>query len=50
MLCLRILLLPPIVVGAGYFGYVGYHRFYLGILVLHVVAIGFVWFAGCGLP
>jgi hypothetical protein len=28
---------PPIVVASGYFGYVGYHHFYLGVLGLHVV-------------
>jgi hypothetical protein len=39
---------PPIVVASGYFGYVGYHQFYLGVLGLHVVAFGFVWFVGCG--
>jgi hypothetical protein len=39
---------PPIAVASDYFGYVGYHRFYLGVLGLHVVAFGFVWFAGCG--
>jgi hypothetical protein len=39
---------PPIVVASGYFGYVGYHQFCLGVLGLHVFAFGFVWFAGCG--
>jgi hypothetical protein len=39
---------PPIVVTFGYFGYVDYHQFYLGVLGLHVVAFGFVWFVGCG--
>jgi hypothetical protein len=33
---------PPIVVASGYFGYVGYHRSYLGVLGLHFVAFGFV--------
>jgi hypothetical protein len=28
---------PPIVVASGYFGYMGYHQFYLGVLGLHVV-------------
>jgi hypothetical protein len=27
---------PPIVVASGYFGYVGYHQFYLDVLGLHV--------------
>jgi hypothetical protein len=31
----------------GYFGYVGYHQFYLGVLGVHVVALGFVWFVSC---
>jgi hypothetical protein len=35
-------LFPPIVVASGYFGYVGYHQFYLGISGLHMVAFGFV--------
>jgi hypothetical protein len=30
-----------IVIVSGYFGYVGYHQFYLGVLGLHVVAYGF---------
>jgi hypothetical protein len=30
----------PTVVASGYFGYVGYHQFYLGVLGLHVVAFG----------
>jgi hypothetical protein len=30
--------IPPIVVISGYFGYVAYHQFYLGVLELHVVA------------
>jgi hypothetical protein len=38
----------PIAVASGYFVYVGYHQFYVGVLGLHVVAFGFVWFAGCG--
>jgi hypothetical protein len=29
---------PPIMVASGYFGYVGYHQFYFGVLGLHVVA------------
>jgi hypothetical protein len=29
---------PPIVVASGYFGYVGYHQFYTGVLGLHVIA------------
>jgi hypothetical protein len=29
---------PPTVVASGYFGYVGYHQFYLGVLGLQVVA------------
>jgi hypothetical protein len=29
---------PSVVVASGYFGYVGYHQFYLGVLELHVVA------------
>jgi hypothetical protein len=29
----------PIVVVSGYFGYVGYRQFYLGVLGLHVVAM-----------
>jgi hypothetical protein len=33
----------PIVVASGYFGYVGYHQFYLGVLELYLVAFGFVW-------
>jgi hypothetical protein len=33
---------PPIVVASGYFGYVGYHQFYLGSLRLHGVAFGLV--------
>jgi hypothetical protein len=37
-----------IVVASGYFGYVGYHQFYLGVLGLHVVAFGFMLFVGCG--
>jgi hypothetical protein len=37
----------PIVFVSGYFGYVGYHQFYLGVLGLHVVAFGFVWFVRC---
>jgi hypothetical protein len=37
-----------ILVASGYFGYVAYHQFYLGVLGLHMVAFGFVWFAGCG--
>jgi hypothetical protein len=41
---------PPIVVASGYFGYMGYHQFYLGALGLQVVAFGFVWFVGCGCP
>jgi hypothetical protein len=40
--------LPPIVFASVYFGNVGYHQFYLGVLGLHVVAFGFVWFVGCG--
>jgi hypothetical protein len=39
---------PLIVVASGYFGYVAYRQLYLGVLRLHVVASGFVWFAGCG--
>jgi hypothetical protein len=39
---------PPTVVASGYFGYVGYHQFYLGVLGLHMIAFGFVWFVGCG--
>jgi hypothetical protein len=39
---------PPIVAASGYFGDMGYHQFYLGILGLHVVAFGFVWCVGCG--
>jgi hypothetical protein len=39
---------PPIAVASGYFGYVGCHKFYLGVLGLHVVAFGFVWFICCG--
>jgi hypothetical protein len=39
---------PPVVVVSGYNGYVGYHQFYLGVLGLRVVALGFVWFVGCG--
>jgi hypothetical protein len=39
---------PPIVVVSGYFGYVCYHQFYLGVLGLNIVAFGFVWFVGCG--
>jgi hypothetical protein len=39
---------PPIVVASGYFGYVGYHQFYLGVLGLHMVAYGSLWFVGCG--
>jgi hypothetical protein len=38
----------PILFASGYFGYVGYHQFYLGVLGLHVVALGFVWFVGYG--
>jgi hypothetical protein len=34
---------PPIVVASRYFGYVGYHLFYLGVFGLHVVVFGFVW-------
>jgi hypothetical protein len=41
-------LFPPIVFGSGYFGYVGYHQFYLVVLGLHMVAFRFVWFVGCG--
>jgi hypothetical protein len=29
---------PLAVVASGYFGYVGCHQFYLGVLGLHVVA------------
>jgi hypothetical protein len=29
---------PPIVAASGYFGYVGYHQFYFGVLALHAVA------------
>jgi hypothetical protein len=29
---------PPTEVASGYFGYVGYHQFYFGILQLHVAA------------
>jgi hypothetical protein len=32
------LFFPPIVVVYGYFGYVGYHQFYFGVLGLHVAA------------
>jgi hypothetical protein len=41
---------PPIVTvfASGYFGYVAYHQFYFGVLGLHVVAFGFLWFVGCG--
>jgi hypothetical protein len=39
---------PPIAVASGYFGYVDYHQFYLGVLGLHMVAFGFVWLVGCG--
>jgi hypothetical protein len=31
---------PPTVVASGYFGYVGYHQFYLGVLGLQVIACG----------
>jgi hypothetical protein len=52
LLWLRILLLTvtrcSTVVASGYFGYMGYHQFYLGVLGLYVVAFGFVWFVGCG--
>jgi hypothetical protein len=41
-------ILPPTVVASGYFGYVGYHQFYLGVLGLQVVAFGFVQFVSCG--
>jgi hypothetical protein len=30
---------PPIVVVSRYFGYVGYHQFYLDVLMLLVVAL-----------
>jgi hypothetical protein len=43
----NVVFFPPIVVASGYFGYVGYHWFYFGVLGLHVVAFGFVWFVGC---
>jgi hypothetical protein len=39
---------PSVVVASGYFGYVGFHQFYLGVLVLHMVAFCFIWFVGCG--
>jgi hypothetical protein len=39
---------PPIVVTSGYFGYAYYHQFYLGVIGLHVIALGFVWLADCG--
>jgi hypothetical protein len=42
----KAVLFPPIVIASGYFGYVGYHQFYLG--GLNLVAFGFVWFVGCG--
>jgi hypothetical protein len=29
---------PPIVVASGYFGYVVYHQFFLGVLGRHVAA------------
>jgi hypothetical protein len=38
----------PIVVASGYFGYVSCHQFCLDVLGLHVVAFGFVCFAGYG--
>jgi hypothetical protein len=28
---------PAIVVASGYFGYVGYHQFYLGVLGVHAI-------------
>jgi hypothetical protein len=34
---------PPVVAASGYFGYVGYHQFYLVVLELNAVALGFVW-------
>jgi hypothetical protein len=39
---------PLIVVACGYFGYVVYHQFYLGVLGLHMVAFGFVLFVDYG--
>jgi hypothetical protein len=38
--CCNAVFFPPTVVAPGYFGYVGYHQFYLGVLGLHVVAFG----------
>jgi hypothetical protein len=38
---------PPTVVASDYFGNVGYHQFYVGVLGLHMIAFGFVWFVGC---
>jgi hypothetical protein len=46
--CCNTMFFSPTVVVSGYFGYVGYHQFHLGVLRLHVVAFGFVWFVGCG--
>jgi hypothetical protein len=43
----NVVFFPPVVVASGYFGYVGYHQFYLGVLGLHVVSFSFVWFVGC---
>jgi hypothetical protein len=36
-----------IVIASGYFGYMGYHPFYLDVHGLHMVAFDFVGFVGC---
>jgi hypothetical protein len=43
---------PPIIIASGYFGYVGYHQCYLGVLGFHVDAFGYtsIWYAGYGCP
>jgi hypothetical protein len=46
--CCKSVIFPPIVVSSGYFGFVCYHQFYLGVLGLQVVAFGSVQFLGCG--
>jgi hypothetical protein len=39
---LNMVFFSPSVVVSGYFGYVGYHHFYLGVLWFHMVAFGLV--------
>jgi hypothetical protein len=42
------LFFPSVIVDSGYFGFMGYYQFYLGVLGFARGSFGFAGFVGCG--